>query len=69
MRSASYVTRFAFIVLAFVAGWLIEWRLSHNALSRCQAQNEVLTNDLMHAVGRGVLLETNLTLCKEQNNR
>ena len=49
-------------------GYLAGLQRSSRALARCQEQNAVLTNDLGYAVQRGVILETNLTLCKEHKN-
>lgn len=52
-------------VIGIGGGYLAGTQRSSRALVRCQEQNAVLTNDLGRAVQRGVILETNLTLCKE----
>lgn len=50
------------VVLAFAAGMF--W--NHKQLNRCQLENKKLVNDLAHAVQRGVTMEANLNLCREQ---
>ena len=56
------------VVIGMAFGYIVGSHHSASALAQCREQNAVLTNDLTGAVKRGVILETNLILCKENKN-
>jgi hypothetical protein len=68
MLSASYLKLSVCVVLAIGFGYLVGRYHSRQLLAHCQQQNAMFTNDLNRAVTRGVILETNLTLCKENKD-
>lgn len=53
------------LTLAFEVGYILGAR----EVQSCEARNQMLFDDLSVAVKRGVILETNLSLCKEQQKK
>lgn len=63
MRSTSRLI--VTLIIAFLAGALVGYVQSQRALANCKSQNRELAKDLGNAVTRGITLEANLNLCKE----
>jgi hypothetical protein len=53
------------VAVSFGAGYTAGSR----HLSDCQAQNKILFDDLMRAVKRGIVVETNLILCEQSKEQ
>ena len=56
--------RLLVLALVLLIGFLIGYLPFRHSLQRCQQDREALTSDLTRAVGRGVLIEAQLNVCK-----
>jgi hypothetical protein len=56
------------LLIGATVGYIAGRHYQNLALAKCKEQNAVLTDDLTRAVKYGVILETNLILCKEHRD-
>ena len=53
------------LALTLAIGIGLGYLLTRRQLHQCRQENELLLDDLTRAVGRGVMIEAQLNLCKE----